>query len=171
MSLELLLSHVRRTAALDQARLLLDWDQEAMMPPAGAGQRAEQAGALAAVIHERNSDPRIPDWAGAIDRAALTPLDAATVREAERAHRLATRIPARLAEESAKAASAGGHIWADARKRKDFSAFAPALAHIIALRREEAACLAEGDGPEAQYDALLDQYEPGMKTAGAGANA
>ena len=53
--LDALLAHLKQTAALSQAAGLLTWDQEAMMPPKGAPQRAEQAGALAAV--SRHPDP------------------------------------------------------------------------------------------------------------------
>ncbi|WP_340107860.1 carboxypeptidase M32 [Pikeienuella sp. HZG-20] len=160
-----LLSHIRQTAALEQAAGILSWDQETMMPPKGAAQRAEQAGAMAAVIHARNGDPQIPEWIDAIDRRALSAFDAANIEQAERAYRLATRIPARLAEEMAKAASNGHRIWAAAREAKDFSLFAPALSRILTLKREEAACLAASDAPHALYDALLDQYEPGATTA------
>jgi carboxypeptidase Taq len=45
---------------------------------------------------------------------------------------------------------------------EDFAAFAPALKEIVALRREEAAALAAGGD---LYDALLDDYEPGMTGA------
>lgn len=165
MSLDALLAHLRQTAALEQVAGLLSWDQETTMPPKGAAQRAEQAGAMAAAIHARQADPRTPEWIAAIDESALSPFDAANLREAARAHRLATRIPARLAEDSAKAASEGHRIWVAARAAKDFAGFAPALTRILDLKREEAACLATGDGPDALYDALLDQYEPGAKTA------
>ncbi|MEM7547739.1 MAG: carboxypeptidase M32 [Pseudomonadota bacterium] len=167
MPLDNLLAHLRQTAALSQVSGLLSWDQEATMPPKGAPQRAEQAGAMATVLHQRRSDPRIPDWISGINRAALTPMEAAHVAEAERAYRQATSIPARLAEESAKAASDGHRVWAAARAAKDFAAFAPALTRILELKREEARCLAndattDGDG---LYDALLDQFEPGAKSA------
>ena len=162
MSLDALNAHLRQTAALEQVAGLLSWDQEAKMPPAGAAQRAEQAGAMAAVIHARCADPRIPEWIAGLDRKTLTRIDAANVAEAERAHRLATRIPARLAEESAVAASEGHKTWAAARQRRDFAAFIPALKRNIDLKREEAACLADGGD---LYDALLDQYEPGATTA------
>lgn len=166
MSLDLLTAHLRQTAALSQVAGLLSWDQEAIMPLKGAAQRSEQAGAMASVLHARRSDPRIPEWIAALNRPALTGFDAANVAEAERDYLMATRIPARLAEESAKAASDGHRIWATARAAKDFSAFAPALKNIIALKREEAACLANGatDGA-ALYDALLDQFEPGATSA------
>ncbi|MEM8651101.1 MAG: carboxypeptidase M32, partial [Pseudomonadota bacterium] len=61
MSLELLLDHLKQTAALSQVSGLIAWDQETMMPERGAQQRADQAGAMAAVIHARDSDPRISE--------------------------------------------------------------------------------------------------------------
>ena len=67
-----LTGHLRRIAALEQVAGLLNWDQETQMPPKGAAQRAEQAGAVAAAIHAQASDPRIPEWI-----AAAGPQDAA----------------------------------------------------------------------------------------------
>lgn len=163
MSLPLLLDHLKQTAALGQVAGLLSWDQEAVMPPQGAEQRAEQSGAMAAVIHGRNTDPRIPEWIDSIDRAALSAFDVRNLEEAQRTHGRATKIPARLAEESAKAASEGHRIWASAREAKDFAVFAPALKRNIDLKREEAECLT---APGAElYDALLDEFEPGARTA------
>ena len=49
-----------------------------------------------------------------------------------------------------------------ARQARDFAAFVPALKRNIDLKREEAACLADGGD---LYDALLDQFEPGATTA------
>ncbi|MGB0926053.1 MAG: carboxypeptidase M32 [Pikeienuella sp.] len=162
MSLDSLLKHISQTAALSQAAGLLSWDQEAMMPTKGAAQRAEQAGALAAVIHQRQTDPRIPEWIAAIDPSALNDFDSANVREAQRDYQQATRIPADLAEASARAASEGHRIWAAARAAGRFADFAPQLKHIITLKRQEAEALSDGGD---LYDALLDQFEPGAKTA------
>lgn len=161
MSLPDLLAHLRQTAALGQAAGLLSWDQEAMMPAKGAAQRAEQAGALASAIHERTADPRLGEWIDAIDLSALADFDRRNVEEARRAHERAVKIPSRLAAELARAASDGHRIWAAAREARDFAAFAPALARNVALKREEAACLSDA----APYDALLDEFEPGMTDA------
>ena len=133
------------------------------MPPAGAGLRAEQAAALAGVVHGRNADPRIREWIEAIDLAGLDAFDTRNVAEARRAHERATKIPPRLAQESARAFSEGQRHWAKAREANDFSGFAPALQHNIDLKREEAACLA-GYSASA-YDTLLDEFEPGATTA------
>lgn len=163
MSLPVLLNHLKQSAALGQVAGLLSWDQETVMPERGAEQRAEQSGTLAAVIHARDADPRVPDWIAGIDRAALSAFDQRNVDEAQRAYDHATKIPSRLAEESAKAASEGQRTWAAARAAKDFSQFVPALKRNIELKREEASCLA-APGTD-HYDALLDQFEPGAKAA------
>ncbi|MEM6943890.1 MAG: carboxypeptidase M32, partial [Pseudomonadota bacterium] len=163
MSLSSLLDHLKQTAALSQAAGLLSWDQETMMPRRGGSVRAEQMGALAQVIHERKSDERIADWAAAIDRDALSPFDLRNLEEALRAHRKATKIPSRLAEAEAVAASEGQRIWAEARAANDFLIFAPALTRNLTLKRERAACLSE-DG-EDPYNCLLDDFEPGARVA------
>ena len=159
MSLPALLGHLKQLAALSQVAALLRWDQEAMMPEHGGAQRAEQSGAIAAVLHGRSADPRIPEWIAGIDRDRLSLFDRRNLEEAQRAYDKATRIPARLAEETARAASEGQQIWATARAEKDFVKFAPALKRNIELKREEAHSLAE-PGTDL-YDALLDEFEPG----------
>lgn len=163
MSLSNLLDHLTKTAALSQISGLISWDQETVMPPKGASQRAEQSGAIASVIHTHQSDPRIPQWISEIDQTTLSDMDRANVEQAKRAYDLATKIPEALAQESAKAASNGQITWAEARSKKDFTHFAPALERIVELKRQEAACLANSG--ENTYDVLLDQFEPGATTS------
>ncbi|RMH52212.1 MAG: carboxypeptidase M32 [Alphaproteobacteria bacterium] len=154
--------HLRRITALSQVAGLLHWDQETMMPPRGAAQRAEQIAALEEVLHGLRADPRIPEIAEAMG-ADLPPAEAAARREALRAHARATRVPAGLAAEIARATSAAHGVWAAAKAAGRFADFAPTLARIVALKREEAACLAAPGGTP--YDALIDAFEPGMTAA------
>ncbi|MGB0496900.1 MAG: carboxypeptidase M32 [Rubricella sp.] len=155
-----LLARLRECAALSQVSMALGWDQETMMPERGGAQRAEQMAVIEALAHDKWTDPRLGELIARIDRASLTPEARVNVAEAEKRHHRATRIPRRLAEETARLASDGLRIWADARECSDFSAFAPTLARMVALKQEAAEALAEpGQTP---YDALLDDYEPGM---------
>ena len=154
-----LLAHLKETHALQQVARLLSWDQEAMMPAKGAEARAEQAGAMSAVLHARRTDPRIPDWIAAIDEDALDAAGRANLREAARDHDRATRLPARLAQELAETTMRAHGQWAEARAASDFAAFAPVLTRVIELVREQAACL-RGEG-QSLYDALLEDFEPG----------
>ena len=154
--------HLRRIAALEQVAGLLNWDQETQMPPKGAAQRAEQAAAVAAAIHAQASDPRIPDWI-----AAAGPQDAAgavNLAEAARLHARATRIPARLAAELARAAVEGADRLgggAGGERLRRLRAGARRGSSSSSARRPT--CLAaEG---RSGYDALLDDYEPGATAA------
>ncbi len=164
-ALAALRAHLRRIAALEQVSGLLDWDQEAAMPPKGAAQRAEQAGALAAALHAAEADPRIGDWIEALDGVSLTPEAAADLAEAIRLRRAAALVPAELAEALARETARAHGVWAEAREARDFAAFVPTLGRIVALKREEAAALAAGAGKDARYEALLDKFEPGAKVA------
>ena len=159
-----LLAHLKEQAALAQIARLLHWDQEAMMPPKGAAQRAEQAGALAGVLHERRSDPRVPDWLEAIDPDELDAAGRANVFWTRRQHDRASRVPVELAAEHARATTLGHAIWAEAREAARFADFAPTLAGIVELTRAQAECLQQAG--ETLYDALLADYEPGATEAG-----
>jgi carboxypeptidase Taq len=154
-----LMAHTRDTVALGEVLGRLGWDQETMMPRGAAEQRAEEMAALESVLHARRTDPRIGDWL-----AAVEPCDAvatAQLRHIARSYARNVKVPERLARALASTTSRAQGIWAEARSRDDFAGFAPTLKEVVALRREEAACLAKGDHPGALYDALLEDYEPG----------
>ena len=155
-----LMAHARETQALAQVAGRLAWDQETMMPRGAAGQRAHEAGAMETVLHARRTDPRLAEWL-----AEATPPDAAgaaQLRLIRRDHERATKVPADLAAALARLTSRAQGIWAEARARDDFAAFAPTLAEVVRLKREEAAALAgQSGGQGALYDALLDDFEPG----------
>jgi carboxypeptidase Taq len=85
------------------------------------------------------------------------------LREARMAHQRAIRIPTKLAAELARSAALGQGVWAKARQEEDVGAFLPVLENMVALKRQEAECL-KNDG-DSLYDGLLDEFEPGMKTA------
>ena len=150
-----LMAFERESQALAQVAGRLGWDQETVMPRGSAGQRAEELGAMEAVLHARRTDPRIAEWLAAAE--APDEAGAAQLHEISRTHARACRVPGRLAVEIAKVTSAAQGIWAEARAADDFKSFAPVLEEVLALKREEGAALAQGGDP---YDALLEDYEP-----------
>jgi carboxypeptidase Taq len=151
-----LMAFQRETEALGQIAGRLGWDQETMMPRGAASQRSEEMSAIEGVLHARRTDARVGDWLAAAQ--ADTPVAAAQVRLIRRSFDRATKVPAALAQELARVTSMAQGIWAAARAADDVAAFLPTLADVIRLRREEAACLAQGGD---LYDALIDDYEPG----------
>ncbi|PVA08823.1 carboxypeptidase M32 [Pelagivirga sediminicola] len=157
-----LMAYQRQTEALAQVAGRLSWDRETVMPRGAAMQRSEETGALHAVLHARKVDPRIGEW---LEAAAQEPLDQvgeAQLRHIRRSHERTQRVPEDLAAALARQTALAQGRWAQARADDDFAAFAPVLAEIVALRREEGAALADGGDV---YDAMLDDYEPGAKAA------
>lgn len=155
-----LMAFQRQTEALAQVAGRLGWDQETVMPEGSAGQRAEEIGALEAVLHARRTDPRIADWLATAE--APDAVGAAQLRLIRRSYERAVKVPARLAEEIASTMSLAQGIWAECRGREDVAGFLPTLRKVVDLKRAEGAALAAGGDP---YDALVDDYEPGMTGA------
>ncbi len=153
-----LMAFQRETEALAQVAGRLSWDQETVMPRGAADQRAEEAGALQGVLHARRTDPRLGEWLAAIDGATLDPVAQANLRHIRRSYARTMKVPAKLAGALARLTSVAQGVWAEARAKDDFAAFAPTLREVLALKREEGAALADGGNV---YDALLDDYEPG----------
>ncbi len=165
-----LMAHVRQTNALSQIAGLLGWDRETMMPTGAAHQRAEWSGALEATLHARRTAPEIADWLAQLEAADLG-VDfgvdlgveaAANLGHIRRKYARNTKVPADLASEIAHVTSLSQGIWANARGDERFADFAPTLAAVLDLRRQEAAALSDGGD---LYDALLNDYEPGMTGA------
>ena len=129
-ALEALFAHDAQTSALGQIMGRLHWDQETVMPPGSAAQRAEEIGALEAVLHARRQDPRLGDWLSEADPESET--DAARLDLIARDYQRARALPADLAVALARAASTGQGIWAKARADEDVAAFLPALSEMFA---------------------------------------
>ena len=157
-----LMEFTRDTQALGQVAGRLGWDQETMMPRGAAPQRAEEMAAMEFVLHTRRIDPRVGDWLAAIDDKTLDTVGQANMRHIRRSFERTNKIPAALAKKIAKVTSAAQGIWAEARAADDFKGFAPTLAEVIMLKREEGQALAAGGDV---YDAMLADYEPGTTGA------
>ena len=157
-----LMEFTKETQALGQVAGRLGWDQETMMPRGAAAQRSEEMAAMESMLHARRIDSRVADWLGKIDEAKLDAVAAAQVREIRRSFERTSKVPASLATKLAKLTSAAQGIWAEARAADDFKAFAPTLAEVIMLKREEGQALAAGGDV---YDAMLEDYEPGTTGA------
>lgn len=64
----------------------------------------------------------------------------AQLHHIRRRYTRACKVPGDLAEALARLTSTAQGRWAEARAADDVAAFAPILAEVVALKREEAAC-------------------------------
>lgn len=161
---------MREIYDLRGAAAVLAWDEQTYMPRGGAEARAQQKATLQRLIHRRLIDPRLAECVAQLgdDAAAgrLTEEQAAQARLAKRAVDQAAKLPEELVVALSEAASAGFQAWLEARKANDFAPFRPALERLVRLQREKADALGwTGE----RYDALLDLFEPSMRTETVGA--
>lgn len=157
-----LMDFTRDTMALGQVAGRLGWDQETVMPRGAAPQRAEEMAAMEGVLHARRIDPKVGEWLGTIEDSSLDTVGQANMRHIRRSFERTNKVPAALAARIARVTSAAQGTWAEARADNDFKAFAPTLAEVIMLKREEGQALAAGGDV---YDAMLADYEPGTTGA------
>ncbi|MGA1304912.1 MAG: carboxypeptidase M32, partial [Cyanobium sp.] len=168
-ALERLQAHLHHTRLLGSISSALYYDQNTVMPAAGAPWRGEQLALLAGQLHERQSSAAYAELVGAAE--AELGADAAPERrrnlqllrlELERQRCLDPALVSALA----MAQSRGNAIWQDAKAANDFSAFVPALRELIHLRRQQASQLAAAE-PVARspWEVLAQPFEPDISKA------
>ena len=140
--------HLHHTRLLGSISSALYYDQNTVMPAAGAAWRGEQLALLAGQLHERQSSAAYAELVAAAE--AELGHDAPPERrrnlqllrlELERQRCLDPALVSALA----KAQSRGNAVWQAARARNDFAAIAPALQDLIALRRQQASQVAAAE--------------------------
>jgi carboxypeptidase Taq len=156
---------------LRHASSLIGWDQQTYMPTGGGAARAEQSATLQKISHEMftaEETGRLLEAAAAevaaAEAAGLDPDsdEARLVTVTRRDYEKARKVPSELVAEIARATGQAIEVWTQARAQSNWALFSPHLARIVDLERKYADALGYTDRP---YDALLDQYEPEMKTA------
>jgi carboxypeptidase Taq len=78
--------------------------------------------------------------------------------------RLATALPDELVQASSLAASRCEHAWRSQRPANDWAGFVVNLREVVRLARQEATLVSERSSL-GKYDALMERYEPGMRSA------
>lgn len=161
--LDALKTRLATVADLRAAAALLEWDQETYMPPGAAEARAHQLATLRTLAHAHlvaeETQALLTDLAAA---EPDDPTDRALLAVARRDVERAARRPEDLVARQARARTRAVEAWKRARHENDVAAFAPHLRELLALAREEADALGYADHP---YDALLEEYEPGLTHA------
>lgn len=151
---------------IGHAAAVLGWDQQVNMPPGGAEARGQQLATLSKIAQEKF----ISDEVGRLiedlkaDFADADPAsdEAAMVRVAARNYDKAKRVPPEFVAEQAVVTSKAFEAWVEAKGKSEFSIFQPHLEKVVDLVKKYISFFPPADHP---YDTLLDDYEPGMKTA------
>jgi len=151
---------------LNMAGALLGWDQQTYMPAKGAEERSEQLATLSKIVHIKSTSDEVGKaldellvYAGTLDADSD---DARLIRRSKIEYDKATRVTTEWVADYARVTALAQEKWVQAKTQADFSIFQPMLERIVELRRQYAEFFKPYDHV---YDPLLDDFEPGLKTA------
>ena len=164
--LEKLKAILGEVSDIGHAAAVLGWDQQVSIPPKGHEARGQQLATLSKIAHEKSTTDEvgklIDELKKEFDGADPVSDEAAMIRIASRNYDKATRVPSEFISEQAVVSSKAFEAWGEAREKSDFSIFQPHLEKVVELVKRYVSFFPPADHP---YDTLLDDYEPGMKTA------
>jgi carboxypeptidase Taq len=154
---------LQKAADFNNAAAVLGWDLEVYMPPKGAHFRARQLATLATQAHELQTSDTLGAmlnelWA----RTDLSDIERSNVARSIEDYEKNKKLPTEFVEELSHQTSECFNAWIDARKKNDFSVFAPSLSKMITLKKKQAEYYGYKEHP---YDSLLDDYEKGATVA------
>jgi carboxypeptidase Taq len=151
---------------LGHVTAVLGWDQQVNMPPGGAEDRGNQLAAIGRIMHEKFTSDEVGQLIAELEKE-IGDLNADTdearaVKVAKRVYDKETKVPLPMLMERIQTTTMAHGAWEEAKAKSDFSIFQPYLEKIVDLTKAYADLFAPYDHI---YDPLLDDYEPGMKTA------
>jgi len=153
----------QKAADLQYAAAVLGWDQEVYMPEKGFPARGRQLATLASIAHEIVTATAYGETLKALSGAKdLADDEQQNVRLSSEDYEKNAKLPAAFVEAITQQTSAGYSAWIQARRENNFNIYAPELAKMIALKKQQAEYIGYAAHP---YDALLDEYEKGATVA------
>ncbi len=152
-----LLDRRKRIANVQNAGMVLYWDQQTKMPEGGTPARAKQLGALQSIAHELLTDERTGELLDELESTELDDEQIAVVREVRREYDRAVAIPNDLVERISETSSEAQPAWREAKAEDEFETFAPYLDQIRELHIEMAEHI---DPEEDPYVVMFEGSEP-----------
>jgi carboxypeptidase Taq len=151
---------------LGRAEALLGWDQQTYMPRGGAEDRGNVLETVAGLSHRMFTSPEMGEMLAELvpyaENLDLDSDDACLIKRTAHDYEKMTRVPGEWVAEFARITTLAQVAWEEAKTENRFEVFQPHLEKVVELRRAYADFFKPYDHV---YDALLDDFEPGMKTS------
>jgi carboxypeptidase Taq len=156
--------HLGEISDLTAVAQLLGWDKETQMPKGAAASRATQTATMARLLHQKSTAPRLLELLATLEPSlsAEDSLDGALIRLLRLEVERKAKLPTEFVAEFAAARSLSGSVWEASRYKNDWKAFLPHLEKMFEFARRSADLYGFETHP---YDALLPDFDPGLKTA------
>lgn len=153
-----------RISRLEHLLAIGGWDMNVMMSAKGSSERGEAMAELGLEVQRRLAAPEVGEWLQAAEQQTMGADETANLREMRREYDAATTLPPELNEALSIAGSCCEYAWRTQRRENDWQGFAENLKEVVRLSREKAKRLGQLKGVS-RYDALLDEFEPGTRSA------
>lgn len=160
---ERLTDHFSKIGDLRHVYSISSWDEAAMMPEGGGTSRGQALASLGVVIHEMVVAGEVGEWLDACSNLELDDWQAANLREIRREYEEATCLTAEFVRDQSVTRSQSEQAWRNHRANNDWQSMQSHLEAVVQHAIREAETRAEKTGLD-PYDALLDTYEPGMRS-------
>jgi carboxypeptidase Taq len=163
MSYQDYINKLSRIADIAYAGAVLNWDMETYMPAASAERRSQQLATLSGLAHEQFTSEETGVLLEQLEQdQSLDFRQKANIKHTLKQYRKARKYTTAFVEELSRTVSETFNAWQEAKQKNDYSLYAPKLEKLIALKKKECELISYDAHP---YDAMLDEYEPGLKTA------
>lgn len=150
-------------AYLDTMISLSQWDQDISMPKNATEYRAKAQSYMEDLKNKKWIDPEFGRLLSIANNGGnWSIIEAANLRLWNRDYNKRIKLPADFAARESEMASLAEAAWEDARAKDNYSIFQPHLKVMIELNKEKAKYWGYKEHP---YDALLDDFMPGMTEA------
>lgn len=163
-SLDFVFKEQKELITLSRIAALLSWDQMTYMPAMGAIERSEQSALISRLVHERATSDKLWNHIQNLSKSEtlnkLSEKDKPGVIRLKKDVEKARKVPPEFVKRMTKATTISYSVWEKARRKNNFSIFAPHLAKIIALKKEYCSFI---NLPGPRYNSLIDDYEEGMR--------
>lgn len=142
---------------------LTDWDSKVMAPKKGRNVFAKATGTLRTEVFKLSVSQEMGDLLATLsapeNAELLDEVTRARVREYKEYYQKSKSIPADLFQEYSVLTAQANDAWEEARENNDFAHYLPYLEKIVEFKRKFAEIYGYDEHP---YDALLDEFEPGL---------
>ncbi|MCH9621538.1 MAG: Carboxypeptidase 1 [Chlamydiia bacterium] len=157
-----IIEECQKAAQFTSLEYLASWDQETYMPKDGIEPKAAIMSFIAQEKHKIMTGTKLKNSIDALTSTPPASFDEQIIvkrihEDIEKQKKLGKSFVKKFSKETAHACEA----WKKAHKNSNFKQFLPSLKKVINLCKKKAQLIGYSDHP---YDALLDEFEPGMTT-------
>lgn len=149
-----------KIADINYAAAVLMWDLETNMPNKGEAFRSQQISTLSGIAHELFVSAEMESLLhGLAGDQSLSESALINVEQTRKMFNKKKKFTTAFVVEMSQTISETFNAWQQAKKENNLDIYLPQLEKLVQLKRQEAELIGFTEHP---YDALIDEYEPGM---------